>query len=214
MEAIFSWATFLMLALAATLSPGPAVMLAIRNGFQVGFRRSLVAIIGNVLAMLTYAFFATIGVVVLFKNFTLLIAIMQIIGGAYLVFLGFRFYTVFIGVDNIISKNCPDEYGSVKLFVEAYLVGLSNPKALLFYSSLFPQFINSNSSVVIQSSILALTFAACSFSALCMYSYISSRIFNRFGSHGLFIVLNKMSGVVFVIFGSVLTCKAFRNLLV
>jgi len=187
----------LSLAAAATLSPGPAVLLAVRNGAQLGFRRSLFGIAGNVLAMLSYGLMATVGVAVVFGAFPFFALGAQVLGGAYLIYLGLKL---------ILNKNEASVTGSTlsaglpsssSLFTEAYFVGLSNPKALLFYSALFPQFVKAGENIALQSSTLALTFAVCSFSALCLYSYLASRMASRFTSRRMWSLVNRVSGVVF-----------------
>jgi threonine/homoserine/homoserine lactone efflux protein len=195
------WITFSMLAIAATLSPGPAVLLAIRNGTEVGFKRSLNAIAGNIFAMLTYALLATTGVAVAFSAFPTLALWAQILGGGYLVFLGLKLLSKKKTFSAYTSDMKTKSSGRAKLFFEAYIVGISNPKALLFYSALFPQFVKPGDLIFIQSATLALTFSFCSFIALCFYSWIASRVITQFSSEGALNLTNRCSGVLFIFLG-------------
>lgn len=191
------WVAFLTLAIAATLSPGPAVLLAIRNGSQVGFQRALSGTAGNVSAMLTYALLATVGVAIVFNSFPMFALWAQIPGGGYLVFLGIK---LLFSRRPAKAKTLEmtSQTTRTRLFIEAYLVGLSNPKALLFYSALFPQFVKSGELILVQSLSLALTFAFCSFIALCFYSWLASRVAVRLSSGRTWNVINRGSGVVFI----------------
>lgn len=194
------WITFSMLAIAATFSPGPAVLLAIRNGTEMGFKHSPNAIAGNICAILTYALLATIGVSVVFSAFPMFALWAQILGGGYLVFLGLKLLskkTLSACTSDIKTKTS----GRAKLFFEAYVVGISNPKALLFYSALFPQFVKPGDLVFIQSASLALIFSFCSFIALCFYSWIASRVITKFSSEGALNLTNRCSGVLFIFLG-------------
>lgn len=191
------WVAFLTLAIAATLSPGPAVLLAIRNGSQVGFQRALSGIAGNVSAMLTYALLATVGVAIVFNAFPMFALWAQILGGGYLVFLGIKLLFS-RGPAKAQTWEMTRQTTRTRLFIEAYLVGLSNPKALLFYSALFPQFVKSDELILVQSFSLALTFAFCSFTALCSYSWLASRVATRLSSGRTWNVINRGSGAVFI----------------
>ncbi|PMR74626.1 LysE family translocator [Billgrantia endophytica] len=192
------WVTFLTLAVAATLSPGPAVLLAVRNGAQIGFKRSLSGITGNVCAMLTYALLATIGVAVVFSAFPMFAFWAQVLGGGYLIFLGLKLLLSRREVNAQASDLAANATKRGRLFAEAYLVGLSNPKALLFYSALFPQFVKPGELILIQSTSLALTFAFCSFTALCIYSWLASRVATRLSSGRAWSFANQCSGIIFM----------------
>lgn len=192
------WMAFLTLAIAATLSPGPAVLLAIRNGSQVGFRRALSGIAGNVSAMLTYALLATAGVAIVFNSSLKFALWVQILGGGYLVFFGIKLLFS-RGPVKTQTWEMTSQTTRTRLFIEAYLVGLSNPKALLFYSALFPQFVKPGELILVQSLSLALTFAFCSFIALCLYSWLASRVAARLSSGGrTWNMINRGSGAVFI----------------
>lgn len=195
------WVTFLTLAIAATLSPGPAVLLAVRNGARVGFKRSLNGIIGNVCAMLTYALLATAGVAVVFSSFPMFAFWAQVLGGGYLIFLGFKLLFSRREADAHALELASNATGRRRLFAEAYVVGLSNPKALLFYSALFPQFVKPGELILIQSLSLALTFAFCSFTALCFYSWLASRVSTRISSGRAWDLTNRCSGAIFMSLG-------------
>ncbi|NUT79246.1 LysE family translocator [Pseudomonas sp. C1C7] len=193
------WAAFLIFAIASTLSPGPAVMLAMRNGSQVGFNRSLIGVAGNVSAMLTFALLATVGVTAVFSLFPMYFLWAQVLGGAYLIFLGIK---LFLSPKIVQNNNVglANQATRSSLFLEAYVVGISNPKALLFYTALFPQFVRGDEYVLVQSFVLSLTFAICSFLSLSGYSWIASRLTIRFFNFWMWI--SRGSGAVFILFGT------------
>lgn len=195
------WIAFFMLAIATTFSPGPAVLLAIRNGTEVGFKRALNAIAGNFCAMLTYALLATIGVAAVFSTFPMLAVWAQILGGGYLVLLGLKLLFKMKSVGAYTSGTKTKISGRAKLFFEAYVVGISNPKALLFYSALFPQFVKPGDLIFVQSASLALTFSFCSFIALCFYSWLAGRVITKFSPEGAWNLTNRCSGVLFIFLG-------------
>lgn len=53
--------TFVLIALMATATPGPAVLLAVTNAITLGMRRTLIAILGNVTGILLLAALSSLG---------------------------------------------------------------------------------------------------------------------------------------------------------
>ena len=81
---------FVAVALVATFSPGPAVLLAISNGANFGLKLAMVGILGNLVAMIFYATLASLGLGVLLENGgKLLLSVIQVSGGIYLSYLGY-----------------------------------------------------------------------------------------------------------------------------
>ena len=195
---------FLSISLVATLSPGPAVILAIRNGALFGVRRAAVGIFGNLAALMTYALLASSGTAVIFSLFPKLLFVFQVVGGMYLIYMGYKMLT---------SKKewRAFEGGNVtngRLFVQAMFTGFSNPKVIVFYASLFPQFINVGEGYAANAVALALIFGACSAGALLMYASMSRALVSRPRGFGVLRLVNKISGGVFCAFGTALAYGA------
>jgi len=204
MVELSNWLGFLAIAIAATISPGPAMLLAIRNGANVGLRLALFGIIGNVSAMLCYAALASSGLAFIFAKAPTIVFAIQIIGGCYLAYIGFRLLTTKSNT-NVVAEKRGTIFSKSKLFKEAFLVGASNPKAIVFYSALFPQFIVPNHSVAGQAVILALTFGACSFLSLCFYAWLGSKAAGRLLASGRGLSrINIGAGSVFIFLGGAL----------
>ncbi|QMV14336.1 LysE family translocator [Vibrio spartinae] len=199
---------FFVLAVVATLSPGPAVLLAISNGANLGVRKAVIGIFGNVSAMIFYATFASLGMGVLInEGGEFLLRCIQFAGGLYLCYLGYK-SIVSVRTNKPLSE--PHQSQGISVFTKAALVGLSNPKAIIFFSALFPQFINNQGDFLVQTTILTSIFAGCSFSALTMYAFLSSKIFVG-RNNKWFNFINKLSGVIFMCFGIALMGNSIKN---
>ncbi len=195
---------FLSISVVATLSPGPAVILAIRNGALFGVRRAAVGIFGNFAALMTYALLASSGTAVIFSLFPKLLFVFQVAGGLYLIYMGYRMLTskkewkAFDG-GNVTNR---------QLFVQAMFTGYSNPKVIVFYASLFPQFINVQEGYAANAFALSMIFGACSVGALLMYASIARALVSRPRGFGVLGWVNKVSGGVFCAFGTALAYGA------
>ncbi|WP_409525213.1 LysE family translocator [Nitrincola sp. MINF-07-Sa-05] len=193
---------FLGICLATTFSPGPAVVLAIKNSTSYGVPKALVAIMGNLSAMMTLATLSAIGLgAVILASETLFMTI-KIIGGLYLIYLGVKAWNSRAQMGSG-DKAAPHALtkSNAKLWLEAYTVGVSNPKAVAFYTALFPQFINLDQAVLPQFILLALTFALCSFSALCFYALAAQGVRKHLMKENVLRTFHRVTGGVFVGFG-------------
>jgi homoserine/homoserine lactone efflux protein len=171
-----SWFLFSTIALVATITPGPAVLLVSSHSIIHGPRKALLTVLGNITGLFFMSIFSVVGLstLVLFSSsgFTLL----KIAGAAYLIYLGVRLWS------QGFSPKSPDITGqklrnrsAFRLFFQGLTVALSNPKAIGFTTALFPQFINHTLPLVPQFSILVCTFMLYSFICLAFYGWLSFR---------------------------------------
>lgn len=193
---------FLSICIVATASLGPAVFLAIKNGAKYGFKKALIGVAGNVFAMLTLASVSAAGLGAIILASTSLYTAIKIIGGLYLIYLGIKAWN-----SSSVSHSETTENFSIfaprksKLFSESYFVGISNPKAIAFYTALFPQFINLGEPVFSQFALLAGTFALCSFLFLMLYVLLASKLRSHLEKEKTLNWFNRITGGVFIGFG-------------
>ena len=95
-------------------------------------------------------------------------------GAAYLLYLG---YTSFTSKQDSYHADTelPDQRSSrTSHFRSGFLVGISNPKAILFFTALFPQFIDPAANLFTQYLIFATTFIVFELSWLLLYAYLGA----------------------------------------
>lgn len=191
---------FFTICVVATFSPGPAVLLAIKNSASYGVGKSIAGILGNVTAMVTMASLSALGLSAILAASESLFVVVKIVGGVYLVYLGIKTWVSTLP-DKVSLDSAYQKKSHKYLFIEAYLVGITNPKALVFYSALFPQFIDMENSITQQFTMLTLTFALLSFTALLTYAVIASRLSGWLKRENIRKAFNKVTGGIFVGFG-------------
>jgi len=159
---------FLTTLFIATITPGPSMLLALNHGIRFGWRRSLATAWGNVVATALQCLVSFVGLGFVLARAAWLLSTIRWVGAAYLVYLGLR---LMLGPVDLLARGEPDSLGKPKrsLFVEAFMVTASNPKAIFFFSSLFPQFfadgqLSFGKAAAMLGSTLAMTFA-------CMLGY-------------------------------------------
>ncbi len=169
-----TWWLFASMELVMCLAPGPAVLYVISSGLRAGARRSMFSNAGILAANAVYFALSATGVgALLVANYNLFLAI-KWIGAAYLIFIGAR---ALFGKASIVEST--DEVrGAIsgwKLFRDGFILQASNPKAIVFFSALLPQFIDPRLSIVTQVAILWITSNFIEFFVLLGYGMAAGR---------------------------------------
>ena len=192
---------YLAVCFAASASPGPAVLLAIKNGARYGLKNALAGCLGNICAMLTMACLATTGLSAILLASATLFILVKLIGGLYLIYLGSKLWRQSANSKNEKTSTQQASPGFSALFREAYLVGISNPKAIVFYTALFPQFIDLQRAALPQFLVLAVSFAIVSFACLTSYAAAANRISEHLNKPHIARWFHRITGGVFIGFG-------------
>lgn len=151
------YALYLLLALGTVLSPGPAVIYTIGNTLTWGSRHAIAGFVGVAVGILMVATLASLAVI----WFTHWLA-----GGQQILTLGGALYLLYLGVNSWRQRAVSPVMGKSsdrdcwRSFVKGALISLLNPKAIIFFTSLFPQFIDFRQGALGQCLLLALTFSA------------------------------------------------------
>lgn len=185
-------------AFATILLPGPAVILTINNSIQRGLLKSFAGILGIALAILLVATLSATSLGFVLANSVMAFTVVKILGAAYLIYLGIKMWRTkaVTNTHTNIKKS-----SLLKCFIEGFLVSISNPKAIVFFMSIFPQFIDLSQNYKPQFILLAATFSALIVLVHSMYALFSSIAKSRLSSSSGNTLLNKISGSVFVAFG-------------
>ena len=197
---------FCLIASASILTPGPAVLLATTHSLQHGPLKTLITIAGNISGLFCIATLSMVGVSALLTLSSTAFLILEIIGAGYLVFLGIKLWRNGIKPTN--ATIVRSEFRAKSMYMQGFLIAMTNPKAILFMTALFPQFIDSNASILPQFITLILVFMSLSFTTLTTYSVIAYKAKSK-ASH-LFSGKNagKLFGSAFIGFGALLATSS------
>ncbi|WP_371171175.1 LysE family translocator [Aliiroseovarius sp. 2305UL8-7] len=160
-------------------TPGPSQLLMLSNSGAHGFKRSLATAIGDLSANTLQMLAAGLGLAVIIAASATALSVIKWAGVAYLIWLGIR----------MIRHAKPDETGyqssreipSLKtLWLQGFLASAANPKAVVFFAALFPQFIAADADFWSQFLILSATYLIVDGLFLVAYGLGSSWIVARF----------------------------------
>lgn len=197
---------FSVVAALAILSPGPAVLLSLRNGTSLGARAVAWSALGNISGVCCLSIAAMLGLGIVLTSSVILFNAVKIAGAAYLIYIGIRHLlgrNVLIPADTD-NQIDADPRSPHALYCEGFLIAVTNPKAVLFFTALFPQFINAKAAIFPQFLILTAVFMAISYTLHLGYALMASRA-KALLSKPLFATwFNRSIGAAFIVFGSML----------
>lgn len=194
-----TWALFALTEGALCLVPGPAVLLVIAQGLAQGGRASIFANLGILAGNTIYFALSAAGLgAVLMASWEVFFAI-KWIGAAWLVWLG---VTAFFGKSSTLSVTAARQRPRpVKMLLNGAVLQLANPKAILFFTALLPQFIDPAAPLLAQFLILAVTSVVIEFLVLLGYGTLAGRAAVAAQRPELTRWINRVSGSLLVAAG-------------
>lgn len=155
------------------LTPGPAVLLVVSQGVRSGFKSSQRGILGILAGNAIYFVLSALGLGALLMSSAVLFQIIKWVGAAYLVFIGLKmlFAKGAASADDLAIE----ARSSMRLFSEGLVTQLSNPKAIVFFSALLPQFLSPDGGVLEQFAILGIVSLGIEFCVLSTYGWAAER---------------------------------------
>ena len=206
---IQSWLMYLTLVTVATATPGPAVLFIMTSSSLHGWQKASFAALGNIVGLLCLGILAVTGLGTIIKTSELIFNIIKYAGAAYLIYLGIKlFFQKSQDVSLIDDQLISNDISSFKIFFQAFGVAMSNPKAIVFLTALFPQFININDTLIPQFSMLIFTLMIFSFSFLMFYALLAHNAKIWLTKPNRINVVNRTSGLVFIGFGLLLATSS------
>lgn len=192
------WLAFLAMALAATFSPGPAVLLAVSTTLTLGARRTAYSSAGNAVGVFLVSCVAVGGMGLVFKAWPPAFSVLKLAGAAYLAWLGVKQWRTAGQVGTAAQASAPEGSSRGAVFRRGMLVACSNPKAILFFAAVFPQFMPPGSVDVMRFLLLSLTFVACTLVAHLSYVLLAATAGTRVMSGPRMAILQRCTAILFI----------------
>ncbi len=148
---------------------------------------------GTSLAMIVQLIISGVGTTWFIEFITEGFTILKWLGVAYLLYLGLHY------IKNALYKNeSKKEITASDTFTRGFLVSLTNPKTILFFSAFLPQFISSSGSYLQQITFLSFTFLLLAVVLDSTYALLSVKLKSLLEEHNLFRLQNGFSGLLFI----------------
>ena len=194
--------------------PGPNMLLMMTHGARYGMRHTTATMTGCLMSLMLMLAVSVAGLGVLLQAWPATFNALRLLGAAYLIWLGVKAWRapasegaaaqVDASSDAMgeTSGKCAPSRGV--LMRNGFLVGSSNPKAILFSAALLPQFIDAGRPTLPQFAILVATTAVMEVSWYVVYAGCGTRIGAKLKSSSVAKAFNRLTGGVFVGFGAMM----------
>ncbi|NIA68236.1 LysE family transporter [Pelagibius litoralis] len=170
-----AWFVFVAAATLISLSPGANNLLALTNGLRYGATPSLAAVGGRLGAFVVMIVIAALGLGAVLAASELAFQIIKWAGVAYLVYLGLRAFLAPAAAATPGGQRGGAVSGAqswATLARREFLVAVGNPKAILVFTAVFPQFLVAGEAALPQFAVMGLTFLVTE--CLAAFTYVFS----------------------------------------
>lgn len=134
---------FAAISLVLVLIPGPSVLFVLGRALAHGRRTALGSVLGNATGAYVLAALVSLGLGEIVSRSVAVFTVLKLAGAAYLVFLGVRTWRhrKALGVTGTADGPAPAR-GDLRVLWEGFVVGVTNPKTMVFFAAVLPQFVD------------------------------------------------------------------------
>ncbi|WP_065204483.1 LysE family translocator [Shewanella woodyi] len=202
-----TWLLYFFAVLLIAVSPGTMAVLSMSHGIHFGKTRSLATALGSVTSALILMAASAAGLGALLSATEYGFTILKYCGAAYLLFLGIKLLLTKASSQGLDLQHIKSKGTPAQMFKQAFLVGISNPKDLLFFGALFPQFIDISAPQAPQLAILAITWAVVDFSFVMIYASMANVLAPTLKTSNKLHWFDRTSGGVFIGLAAILVTR-------
>ncbi|GAB2984431.1 LysE family translocator [Saccharothrix stipae] len=138
--------------------PGPSVLFVVGRALAQGRRAALITVLGNTLGAYALVVAVAFGVGAVVERSAVVFTTLKLVGAAYLVYLGVKAVRQRGALHASFTGGGPAR-GGLRTLWEGFAVGVANPKTIVFFAAVLPQFVDrAQGSVAVQMLVLGLVF--------------------------------------------------------
>ena len=169
--AAFAAASFILIVI-----PGPSVLFAVGRALAYGRRTALATVAGNAAGLEVVAVCVALGIGTLAGRSALVFTAVKLAGAGYLIWLGIRAMRQRHSLASAFAT-APQPPRQHKAVLEGFVVGVANPKAIILFAAILPQFVNRTAGhVPVQMLLLSLVSSAIALASDSAWSLLASTV--------------------------------------
>ncbi|WP_445358334.1 LysE family translocator [Microbulbifer sp. ANSA005] len=195
--------------LVLALIPGPGVLAVVSRSVTLGLRQGLITVVGIVVGDYFFILLALLGLATLAETLGSLFIVIKYAGAAYLIWLGVNLFLSAkkrqVDQNQIATSHSHSSFSS---FLLGLVTTLGNPKAILFYVSFFPAFLDLTR---VASLDIAIIFAIATLavgSVMAGYAYLACKARSTISQSGKTPALKYGSGALLIGSGVFIAAKS------
>ncbi|MDY0207549.1 MAG: LysE family translocator [Pseudomonas sp.] len=190
---------FLVTTVMLILVPGPSAITVAKQGAANNSKLTFLSVLGVASADVLFFILSATGIASLVVASHLVFSIIKWLGVAYLLFLGAS--AIFSKAGAIKIDVQTTNINPMKAFSQGLLIQLSNPKALLYFSALLPQFVDPNEPLIFQIFLMGLTCFLADVLVYSMFGRMGAQLAKKQMKAWVINLINKAAGITLIITG-------------
>lgn len=196
------WLTWLAACVVISVSPGAGAVNTMSNALSYGRRRTFVGILGLQGGLVFHTLLVGVGLGALIAASATAFTAIKWAGVAYLVWLGWQKWHA--PTHFAVRDQATELPPLTRLFWQAVVVNVTNPKAIVFLVALFPQFLDPTRPQGVQVAVLGATLVAVDVVVMCGYATLAGVLRRHVQNARRMRLLNRVFGGMFVGAGALL----------
>ncbi len=184
----------------ATIIPGPSMLLALNHGANHGISKTIYSGLGNLIGNLLMALISLLGLGIILITSGVIFNIIKWIGVLYLVYIGLKmiFEPIEPDENNIFETKQKLSRKNSRLFFDGFFIAVGNAKGIIFFTALFPQFININNTSANEFIIVFITLGIVAFGCYMIYGVLGLKINKLFQLVSFRKIFNRVTGSLMI----------------
>jgi len=132
---------FTVTAFVIILIPGPSVLFTVSRAIVLGRVAGVATVAGNTVGAFTQVVAVAFGIGPLIERSIALFTVLKLAGAGYLVFLGVQAIRHRHSLAEALGQQV-ERKSTARLVIDGFTVGVTNPKVIIFFSAILPQFVD------------------------------------------------------------------------
>jgi homoserine/homoserine lactone efflux protein len=168
------WLLYLVTEFILTITPGPAVLLVTAHGMKFGSRSGCFGALGISTSNLIYFMLSALGLGAVIIAAGDLFFWIRMAGAIYLITTGTMMIKQSFQQKQVSVMDIKAYQSNRKSYLQGFITQIVNPKAIIFFVALLPQFVNPDGNIFIQFTILASTTIIMETFVLILFAWLAS----------------------------------------
>lgn len=173
------WLGFLGTAIVVAFSPGAGAIQSMASGLEHGFVRAYWSIAGQELGLIFQLTIVALGLGAVVAGSVVAFTVIKVVGVVYLLYLAVRQWRA---AGAALEVGRVRQRAGVPLLARGFLVNATNPKAIVFYLAVMPQFLVPTAPLHAQYVVIGATFVAVDIVVMGVYAGLATRLLSFLGA--------------------------------
>lgn len=169
------WIAFLVASILFIQVPGPSVLFMLSRALTVSLRDALISVVGNALGLVTQVLLVALGLGAVVAASATAYTALKVIGAAYVIWLGVQAIRHRSQARLALLEGTPEREGRGRALGTGFVVGLTNPKTIVFFVAFLPQFTSGSAAAGPQLALLGLVFGALAVTSDSIWAVLAGR---------------------------------------